>query len=389
MLDVIDLFKEKDTRDELGIGSVRDAFADLLFPGTSTIQTRARYFLFIPWVYLDIEKRRVPSAKAADRARRQEINLIEALLQGDDQDGVIGRLARQRLQRLPSNIYWQGLGALGIRLFPGSQDQYHRGLDGYYALLSRRQRQDDEESLEGRRPVHWHPGLPSAPTDFPAGASLVLTFDEATYLRERILTQAPGTLLAFWADRRPPPLSQFPWELPGAGYSARLQEQLVHAQNFSEAVHGAVILYNLMLAEQAEDKHLTTEYRERMADWAKLLEVRQVAFGEWDQRGFWGIVSAVNPRIPHPTRLFVEQWLELALGPGRAAGLADLAEARQLVHERERFLKRGLARLENRRALDLWHSGGGAAGLGRLDYRWDVAQRHLVDLHAGLARKQR
>ena len=32
-LDVISLFWERDTRDELGIGVIRDAFADLLFPG--------------------------------------------------------------------------------------------------------------------------------------------------------------------------------------------------------------------------------------------------------------------------------------------------------------------------------------------------------------------
>ena len=32
MLDVIDLFREHDTRDELGIGSVRDAFADIALP---------------------------------------------------------------------------------------------------------------------------------------------------------------------------------------------------------------------------------------------------------------------------------------------------------------------------------------------------------------------
>lgn len=50
MLDVIDLFRERDTRDELGISSIHDAF----FPGTSTIQTRACYFLFIPWLYLEI-----------------------------------------------------------------------------------------------------------------------------------------------------------------------------------------------------------------------------------------------------------------------------------------------------------------------------------------------
>jgi len=45
-LDVISLFRERDTRDELGIGVIRDAFADLLFPGTSTIQDACPILLF-------------------------------------------------------------------------------------------------------------------------------------------------------------------------------------------------------------------------------------------------------------------------------------------------------------------------------------------------------
>jgi hypothetical protein len=64
MLDVVDLFREHDTRDELGIGSVRDAFADMLFPGTSPIMTRARCFLLVPWAYQRLERRRVRSAKS-------------------------------------------------------------------------------------------------------------------------------------------------------------------------------------------------------------------------------------------------------------------------------------------------------------------------------------
>ncbi len=32
------------TLDELGFGVIRDSFADLFFPATSTIMTRARYF---------------------------------------------------------------------------------------------------------------------------------------------------------------------------------------------------------------------------------------------------------------------------------------------------------------------------------------------------------
>ena len=48
VLELVSALSEPGTLDELGIGSVRDTIADALFPGISTIQTRARYFLFIP-----------------------------------------------------------------------------------------------------------------------------------------------------------------------------------------------------------------------------------------------------------------------------------------------------------------------------------------------------
>ena len=50
VLDMLVMFKERETVDELGLGTIRDAFADILFPGTSAPQTRARYFLFVPWM---------------------------------------------------------------------------------------------------------------------------------------------------------------------------------------------------------------------------------------------------------------------------------------------------------------------------------------------------
>ncbi len=37
--------------DELGIGIIRDAYADIMFPGISTIQTRAKYFVLIPYLF--------------------------------------------------------------------------------------------------------------------------------------------------------------------------------------------------------------------------------------------------------------------------------------------------------------------------------------------------
>src|ERR687888_252692 len=80
MLDTLELFGERTTRDELGLGGIRDAFADQLFPGTSTIQTRAKYFLFIPWIYLRLERERVAPGDFGQHAKRDELRLIEALL---------------------------------------------------------------------------------------------------------------------------------------------------------------------------------------------------------------------------------------------------------------------------------------------------------------------
>lgn len=40
--EIIALLAQPDSRDELGIDQIRDAFSSTLFPGTSVIQTRAR-----------------------------------------------------------------------------------------------------------------------------------------------------------------------------------------------------------------------------------------------------------------------------------------------------------------------------------------------------------
>lgn len=59
-LDVINLLSEQGAVDELGIGIIRDAFANYFFPGTSTIQTRAKYSQL--WRYaLDYLKKQIVS----------------------------------------------------------------------------------------------------------------------------------------------------------------------------------------------------------------------------------------------------------------------------------------------------------------------------------------
>ena len=99
---VLALFEEREARDELGLGGVRDSFSDHLFPGTSTIQTRLRYLFFVPWIYQELEKRRTPAREVADRARKMELDLTQPLLEAEGPEaGVFGRLAKEKLKRLP------------------------------------------------------------------------------------------------------------------------------------------------------------------------------------------------------------------------------------------------------------------------------------------------
>jgi hypothetical protein len=386
MLDVVDLFREHDTRDELGVGSVRDAFADVLFPGTSTIMTRARYFLLVPWTYQRMEKQRIGSGQIAARARRAETDLVGVIEQSDDNDGNIGKVAKTALKRLPSSVYWQGLSVWGIRGFQGAQAQYHRSLDRYYSQMTRQGGRALERDIEHDDLVapNWHGGLIAPPSDYPGSCSLSLTRREAEYLAERIRLSptTSGSLLAeLVAQGQRSDDVSFVWEHP---YSAELPPKLTelvhHARCFSEVMHGAPLLYNLVLAEEGHRDEGVRKYRQRFAEWAQLIAKRSPILVAWQRTRFWELIRAVNPRISNPTYDFINTWWDLALA-GKAAGMRDSMPARSLIGERERRLKKNLARIGNARAQELWNGDSGSA---QLEFRWLISQRLLGDIFDGL-----
>jgi len=378
---VFDLFRNRDTRDELGISSVRDAFAEMLFPGTSTIQTRARYLLFVPWTYLEMERLRGPSASAETWDRNDEIALINALKASGESAGVIGIEAGNRLMRLPSNVYWLGLRTLGVRIFPGSQSQYHRQLDSYYVRIN---------AYGNARRAGEEDGIPPRPDAFPQGATLRLTYSEAEYLRERILANVPGTLFAHLVSLSGPfPEAQSLWAGEHAtGLPDRLARQVAHARLFSEVMNGAALLYNLMLAEAQGSVDLIARYEGRLTGWQKLLSDRRRAEIEaWDRSEFWSTVLAEGARVHPSTRRFIDSWLDLATHNGNLSDNSAIEReprARAVISQRERSIKRDRARLHNKRALELWR---GDAGTAPLSYRWPQAQRIVLDILEGLSRE--
>ena len=67
-LDVIQMGAQQDTVDELGTGIISEAFSNYFFPGTSTIQTRAKYFFLVPYAVQEtIRQKSVKDVKDALR----------------------------------------------------------------------------------------------------------------------------------------------------------------------------------------------------------------------------------------------------------------------------------------------------------------------------------
>jgi len=394
-LDLIQSFEDRDTRDELGIGTIRDALADLFFPGISTIQTRARYFLFIPWIYSKLERKEVPSAEIASAGREMELKLIDALCKTlGENEGIIGYRAKKSLKRLPSDIYWQGLGVWGIRQFNGSRDAYHRYLDQYYMAAGAKLTSEEMAADISVRMHNWH-SLPPAPVKFPQGVDFQLTAQEAEYLSMRIL-EGPRTrnsLLATLVSRRHiwEPEVQFPW-LGAVFQSATLeqQQQLKHAETFSLLMLGAALLYNLILSRLRDANSQTNknqqetnvDYQSRLQDWSKDIDEGRPLLKGWDRAAFWALVD--KDASDKRTKEFCEQWFDIAMNCNFHNELIHRnSQAYRLIVDREKTLKGALSRITNQQALQHW---GGESGSYRLSFRWRKARVIIRDIIGGLKR---
>lgn len=369
MRQVVDLFSERDARDELGIGVIRDAFSDLLFPALSTVQTRGRYFFFVPWLHRKLEDSRTPSKEAPQRARDLQWELVKALKEGGEYEGVIGIEAGRNVQRLPTSVYWNGLAALGIRRYRGQIGDYYRSLD-HFRVRRRIRGERREEEGDDRPDANWSLDLPSPPDDYLTAVDFTLSGPEATYLADRIAMADPDSALAAAARGAIVDLdAPTPWAAFDTLTSPTLAERMRVAEWFSVVINGAALLYNLMLAEAADRE--TDGYRDRLDAWSDSVNaVPPVARIE-----LWDLVRW--SRVPGTTMAFVDRWLDLALPD--AARVADSEPARRLIRDRELKLKGATARLRNRRALELWN---GEAGTTPLTYRWATARRLIDDLRS-------
>lgn len=382
MLEVIDAFKTPDTVDDLGIGSIRDNLSDLMFPGTSVLHTRLRYVLFVPWLMQLAADHPNPESQFRNLQLALTDSLEAGMPQDVDRTGIIGLRARNDLKRLPSDIYWSALGAWGIRtrdLSPSSYFDLRRATRQQLTVVPR---SDDPESRSVVADDGLDPRLPSRPGPLQrANTSTMrqpenalrfdLTRDEADYLADRICLRQSSSLLAWLILHRPGDVAttRYAWDVANLQDAPEeLQKLVEHARRFAIAAEGSALVYNLLVAEASGDDDRKTEYEKAITTWKD----EQHKWHKRDLDDFWRTVRAGSRRIDH-SRMFLEDWVELSEDPSGP-------KARRLIRDRELTVKKSRARLSagNHERLDAW---GGASGVGRPTFRWQVARSHLTDLY--------
>lgn len=380
MRELVRMFSEPGTLDDLGIGQVRDALGDKLFPGSSTLHTRARYYLFIPWIFKDAA-RNASGSTLLSRAQNSERRLIVAMHNAGATDGLIGRVAGEQVRSLPSSLYWSALRRYGIL-------RVDRGPNQLRQIDPSKPR---SESADEPIPRDWDIAV-SPPPGFPGtiDGGFTMARDEAEWLRERMVTATHGSYLS--ALLTAPDYLDYtaatPWEHPALTTApASVQQTVEHARLFSLVINGAALLYNLLVAERYEVAGFTAvegpvdRYRERLDTWASDIAADAPALAGWDLGDFWRVVhSARTTPVSVSARTFITDWAH-AVQAGRADGVVADNELRGWVADREIYNKKQQSRLSHPRLLATWR---GAAGANPLVYRWPQLSRIVTDIHEGL-----
>ena len=346
---VLDLFKDQGTVDEMGLGTLRDALSNELFPGITSIQTRLRYVLFVPWIYRMLEFKHISSERVSEKARRAEIRLINPLSESQER-GVIGISARGSLRRLPSAVYWSCLRRWGIFLRGGSQSSYHT-LFGQLREASSDFGRANEPGVTWQGQPNWHPRLPDPPAGFPEQATFDLTATEALFIQGRIEERCTNTVLAHLVSRPKSELADHFWEEPEVlNANQQIRSNVEVARRFSLHVEGMPLIYNLLMAEERRDRFgkdaddWVEHYTEACREWAAREASEE---GLFQPHALWTLVEKRGSPVNPAQRRFVEAWSNrlAKIGPHRATSDDNL---RTLIADRERLLKgRQRARLVN------------------------------------------
>ena len=376
-LDVINLLSEQGTVDELGIGTVRDAFANCFFPGTSTVQTRAKYFFIVPYILKDAVDGRY--GKDIDRILTEidadEKDCAKRLLNADSKvEGVIGSrvLPKGWVSRRPSDIYWNGIKRYGIFCDKDLSIREYISLaieieKRKSDIKSDKHTYDEEENNTGDMDAgnidsikFW--SLPSYGNDWRDNLTIDLTKKESEYLNRQIQKETRGSLLEYILKNKIILDEYDSFESLRYALSDKLDNETADmmklACDFNNLIYMARVRYNLMLSEG--------ENQDALSEWERVRnDIKYRAQVNLDEVFFK--LKLINTG----TKKFL-------CDIQSAFMTEDIDLADEIIRKRELHLK-GSARAKLLRLKEFDHSKW--VGGKELDYRFFNARRIINDIY--------
>ena len=386
------------TLDELGFGVIRDSFADLFFPATSTIMTRARYFILVPAIYQSV----LDDGLTGKAAERKCLGLEKELRTLFRHNGTLKGTQKEQVQRYPASIYWAGLRRLGIYQRNGSQAHYFAKLKEYLDLSQVMEDDDDNaHAEEGVRDLwdrefvflYEHGDLP-APNrhgEFPEDADLELTHIEATYLRDKFIRDAGNTIIAHLLGQDDFKDFSYPWQ---CSYPPELKRAVYHAERFSMLSKLATLVYYQMLIE-LQGEHEIANAATDMTDAIQLWWDNSAAkIANWNIEDFMTLATEMKS-LRGDDAYFIRQFLAAASQSRSATHFLTRDRVHKLIVAREKDKRPQKRRLRPGRFLRDWKLPPSATHSYlsdpyyvryQLDYRGGIASRIVGDIFEGIDR---
>ena len=376
VLSVLDLLTEQGTLDELGIAPIRDGFANLFFPGTSTVQTRAKYFLIVPYALKDIElSKDTNPARCLRSFDKIQRGCGEQLIASkDDTEGIIGSRSLKQgkwVKRTPSDIYWAGLRNYGIFRGDLSLSEYVRAVcymkNDREQLLKLGNKNDESTDKEGDDKdagnlfrMHFL-NIPTYNRNWREDLSIKLTGEEGEFLKTQILRSYPDSIFAYILRNDMTEILNCKSFKDLASlihlFPEDIQMDYKLAVDFSDFLYVIRVLYNIIVSD-GENEDANAEWENLKAQMSTIAEV--------------DLISIYN-RLDIYRNPFLCKFLDKC----KSLMLSEDAEGlKSEIRRRERELKQNRAKTMHPGEFDanVWF-GGRALG-----YRFGNAQMIIEDI---------
>lgn len=280
--ELLKVLGESGSLDELGVGIVRDSISDLLYPGTSVLHTRAKYYILIPELFKKAMKSGFTTgAEVRNLINTDQDRIARALRRAVDEEtgtkaaGIIGGRSDRGVKMKPTRIYWNALRTTEI-LCNGdmSFDDACSAVAGYNSktqnIVIKYEGEDDGGDAYDAGAGNF--ALFNAPCkesieDYLDNPTLHLRRDEADYLRSQFLhvPVMKNTLMEYCLKTKTSFEGEVLDDIPTDDMPEVLRHNLALATEFANFIYGAYIVYNMMFFENGGE-NATADVQDRLEE---------------------------------------------------------------------------------------------------------------------------